>query len=80
MNLDLPIKKYGGRTMKASYDQKTDILTVILKDGSAVVESDEEKPGVVLDYNSEGNLISLEILDASMRVTETRKIEYQMVG
>jgi uncharacterized protein YuzE len=63
--------------MKVTYDPKTDTLTVILKDNVPVAESDEEKPGVILDYDEEGNLISLEILDASRRVTETRKIEFQ---
>ncbi|MCX8024506.1 MAG: DUF2283 domain-containing protein [Thermanaerothrix sp.] len=35
---------------------------------------------VILDYDDEGNLISLEVLDASRRVTEARRIEYQAVG
>jgi uncharacterized protein YuzE len=64
--------------MKITCDPKTDTLTVILKDDVPVSESDERKPGVILDYDEEGNLISLEILDASKRVTETRKIEFQM--
>jgi uncharacterized protein YuzE len=63
--------------MKISYDQKTDTLTVILKENVPVAESDEDKPGVILDYDEEGNLISLEVLDASKRVTDARKIEYQ---
>jgi uncharacterized protein YuzE len=63
--------------MKVTYDQRTDSLTVILKEGVPVAESDEDKPGVILDYDDEGNLISFEILDASRRVTDARKIEYQ---
>ena len=63
--------------MKVTYDPKTDTLTVILKDSVSVAESDEDKPGVILDYDEEGNLISLEILDASKRVTETHKIVFQ---
>jgi uncharacterized protein YuzE len=63
--------------MKVMYDPKTDSLTVILKEGVRVAESDEDKPGVILDYDDEGNLLSLEILDASRRVTDARKIEYQ---
>ena len=63
--------------MKVSYDSRTDTLTVILRDGVGVAESDEDKPGVILDYDDQGNLVSLEILDASKRVTEARKIEFQ---
>jgi uncharacterized protein YuzE len=51
---------------------------VILKDNVAVHESDEDKPGVILDYDKEGNLISLEILDASKRVTYTRNVDFQV--
>ncbi len=63
--------------MKVTYDPHTDILSIVLKDEASIAESDEDKPGVILDYDSDGNLISLEILDASKHVTEARKIEYQ---
>ncbi len=63
--------------MKVIYDPRTDSLTVILKEGVAVAESDEDKPGVILDYDKHGNLLSLEVLDASRRVTDARKVEYQ---
>ena len=66
--------------MKATYDQRTDTLTLILKDDARVVESDEDKPGVVLDYDAEGHLVSIEVLDASKRVTQTNRIELEMVG
>lgn len=63
--------------MKVIYDTETDILTVIFKD-APVDESDEGKPGVILDYDVEGNLVSLEILDASLRVAAPTSIEYQV--
>jgi uncharacterized protein YuzE len=63
--------------VKVIYDQKTDTLTVIFMEGVQVTESDEDKPGVILDYDDKGNLLSLEILDASRRVTDARSIEYQ---
>jgi uncharacterized protein YuzE len=44
-----------------------------------VSESDEDKPGVILDYDDTGDLVSIEILDASRRVTETHKIEFETV-
>jgi uncharacterized protein YuzE len=63
--------------MKVAYDQRTDSLSVILKEGVKVAESDEDKPGVILDYDEHGDLLALEILDASRRVTDARKIEYE---
>jgi uncharacterized protein YuzE len=65
--------------MKVSYDETTDTLTLVLKEGAKIVESDEDKPGVILDYDDQGNLVSLEVLDASRRVTETRRIEFQTI-
>lgn len=63
--------------MKVIYDRDTDTLTVIFTK-TPVAESDEDKPGVILDYDSNGNLVSLEILDASQRVNLPGKIEYQV--
>ena len=63
--------------MKVTFDPRTDTLSVILKD-SPVAESDEDKPGAILDYDAQGNLVSLEILGASKRVTDARKVEFQM--
>ncbi|MGH2363652.1 MAG: DUF2283 domain-containing protein [Chloroflexota bacterium] len=63
--------------MKVNYDCRTDTLTVILNAQAAVTESDEAKPGVILDYDADGNLVSLEALDASSRVTDTGKVEFQ---
>ena len=64
--------------MKVSYDARTDTLSVVLKDNAAVAESDEDKPGVILDYDQAGDLVSLEILDASKRVTEAKKVEFSL--
>ncbi|MFN8489211.1 MAG: DUF2283 domain-containing protein [Caldilineaceae bacterium] len=63
--------------MKVIYERETDTLTIILAD-TPVAESDEDKPGIILDYDTSGNLVSLEILDASRRVTLPNKIEYQV--
>ncbi len=63
--------------MKVIYDQSTDTLTIIFTD-APVAESDEDKPGVVLDYDEKGNLVSLEIMDASRRVSVPGKIEYEV--
>ena len=63
--------------MKITYDRETDTLSIILNEAQ-VTESDEDKPGIILDYDERGNLVSLEILDASRRVSLPSKIEYQV--
>lgn len=65
--------------MKIIYDPNTDTPTVILKD-APVVESDEDNPGVVLDFDEEGNVVGLEILDASRRVTDPGHVEFTAVA
>jgi uncharacterized protein YuzE len=66
--------------MKATYDARTDTLSIIVKADAVIAVSDEDKPGVILDYHQDSNLVSLEILDASTRVTEARLFELEMVG
>jgi uncharacterized protein YuzE len=63
--------------MRVIFDRETDTLTIILSDGP-VVDSDEDKPGIILDYDGIGNLVSLEILGASHRVKAPNQIEYQV--
>ncbi len=61
--------------MKARYDSDTDTLTLVLR-SAPVHESDEGNPGVILDYDREGNVVSIEILDASRRVENPRAVEF----
>ena len=65
--------------MRVVYDSKTDTLTIILSE-APVAESDEDKPGVILDYDASGNLISLEVLDASRRVVQPTQMTYELAG
>ena len=65
--------------MKVTYDTYTDTLRIILTD-SAIDESDENKPGVVLDYDKDGNVVGMEILDASKRMEIPDSVEYAVVG
>ena len=65
--------------MKVTYDTYTDTLRIILTD-AAVDESDEDKPGVVLDYDKFGNVVGMEILDASKRMEIPEMVEYAVVG
>ena len=65
--------------MKVTYDPEVDILRILLSD-APIEESDEDKPGVILDYDKDGNLVGLEILEASKRVSNPRSVEYAVAG
>ncbi len=59
--------------MKVRYDAAVDSLTVVFRDVQ-VAESNEPTPGVILDYDAVGNLVSVEILDASQRVEDPHTV------
>lgn len=42
--------------------------------------SGEEKPGVILDYDRDGNVVEIEILDASKRIKNPRSFEYAVAA
>jgi len=65
--------------MKVTYDPEVDVLRIILSE-AAIDESDEDKPGVILDYDKEGNVVGLEILDASKRMENPRSVEYAVTA
>lgn len=63
--------------MKVTYDGKTDTLTMVLKENVAIVDSDEQQEGLILDLDANGEVVSIEVLEASRRVTEARKVEFR---
>lgn len=65
--------------MKITYDPEVDVLRIVFSD-APVEESDEEKPGVILDFDKSGNVIGLEILDPSRRMENPRSVEYAVAG
>jgi uncharacterized protein YuzE len=65
--------------MKVTYDPDVDVLRIILSD-SAVIESDEERPGIILDFDADGNVVGLEILEASKRVDNPRSVNYAITA
>lgn len=65
--------------MKITYDPEVDVLRIVFSD-APVEESDEEKPGVILDFDKSGNVIGLEILEASRRMENPRSVEYAVAG
>ena len=53
--------------MRRRIDHHSDALYFRL-DESAVVDSEEVRPGVILDYDENDNVVGIEILELSKRV------------
>jgi uncharacterized protein YuzE len=63
--------------MKIKYDKEVDILYIHFSDGK-IVESDEDKPGIILDYDEQGNIVGIEVINASTKMPQPMKFEYEV--
>ncbi|RRB04516.1 DUF2283 domain-containing protein [Larkinella rosea] len=63
--------------MKVRYDKEVDVLYIRLND-MPIMESDEDKPGVILDYSEDGLIVGIEILDASTRIKQPTSIDLEV--
>jgi len=53
--------------MRLKVDKENDALYFRL-DESPIVESEEVQPGVILDFNEDGHVVGVEILNLSVRI------------
>ena len=53
--------------MRAIYDREANALFVRLSDGK-IVESEEMRPGLIIDFDSEGKIVGFEMLNARMQL------------
>jgi uncharacterized protein YuzE len=63
--------------MKIKYDREVDILRITLKDID-IEESGEDTPGVIMDFDIEGNVVGIEILQASKKIDNPWAIAYEI--
>lgn len=63
--------------MKVKYDREADVLYIQLSD-APIIDSDEERKGIVLDYDDEGRIVGIEILNASKTLPQPTKVEYEV--
>ena len=63
--------------MVIKYDKKSDIIYIQFSD-KKVVESDEDKPGVILDYGEDGEIVGIEVLNASKKTNQPNGISYEV--
>jgi uncharacterized protein YuzE len=60
--------------MKLQYDRDADALVIVLRE-TFIAESDEIGPGVIADYGDNGEIVRLEILDASRKVDDLDHVD-----
>jgi uncharacterized protein YuzE len=65
--------------MRVIFDPETDTLSLIFREDK-IVESDEIREGIIIDYNKDGKFVSMEILDASEQISEPQGILYELKG
>ena len=65
--------------MRMHYDEKADALYLRLDD-SGIVESEEVKPGIVLDFNEQKQVVGIEVLDLKRRVpnADLTQLKYEV--
>lgn len=66
--------------MKLKIDKESDALYFRL-DETAIVESEEVQPGVILDFDKENRVVGIEILGISSRVSveNLRSLQFETI-
>ena len=65
--------------MEIRYDKQADIMVLVFTK-NPVTESDEKKSGIIFDYDEHGGIVSIEILDASEKITEPERVDVVFSG
>ena len=65
--------------MNILYDSHTDTLTLSFSN-EKILDSDEDKPGIIIDYGAKGKIVEMEILNASQRVTNPQELNFRVIG
>ena len=65
--------------MKIHYDEKVDALYIRL-DESNIVESEEVKEGIILDYNKNNQVVGIEVLNVGQRIhiPDLKKVQFEL--
>ena len=66
--------------MKLQVDEKSDALYLRLNE-EAIVESEEEQPGVILDYDEDGRVVGVELRELKSRAhgASLRELFFQSI-
>ncbi len=59
--------------MQAAYDPQSDTLVITIS-SQAPVESVQAEPGLILEYDGFGNVVSVEVLNASQYLSDPSRV------
>lgn len=65
------------KMIKVTYDKESDIIYIQFSDHK-VTESEEDKPGIILDYGENGEIVGIEVLNASKKTNQPNGIIYEV--
>jgi len=65
------------RSMKIKYDKEVDIMYIQFA-ADEIIESNEDKQGIIIDYNKKGNIVGIEVLNASTKMEHPNSMIYEV--
>lgn len=66
---------WGGGGVHVQYEPMKDILTLMLRQDAPIVDVAEDATGTVFGYDANGELVLIEIFDATRNVDKIRDLE-----
>lgn len=63
--------------MLIKYDKEVDVVYIQFSE-KEVAESDQDKSGIILDYDVDGNIVGIEVLEASKKMVQPNGIIYEV--
>lgn len=63
--------------MKIRYDKETDIVYFLFSE-SKIATSEEEKQGIIFDYDANGGIVGIEVLNASTKIDQANSVVYEV--
>ncbi len=66
--------------MRVSFDEKSNAIYIRF-DESKIIESEEIKPGIILDFNEEDQVVGIEVLKVANRIPldNLKKMQFEVV-
>ena len=62
--------------MNIKYDKEVDIMYIQFSENK-IIESNENKPSIIIDYDNQDNIVSIEVLNASKKMKYPNSINYE---